>query len=596
MLPPPPRSGGASALSPTMSTGLRVAATAALLTWALVTSFLRLGAAPVYILNEAREGVYSRAMLDSGNFVLPSVPSHIENGETIPDKPPLVHWLSAGITALRVWVADGRLPASLRLAARYDEWSLRFPSGLTAVMTIAAVALLGRHLVGDRAALLAGAILLASWQFVHQARFGRVDMALCGCVTLTMLWAARALLDAAGWALVLAAAACGMAVLAKGPLGVVLPLTACATFVLLQFVRERSVERWRRLPWGRAVIVCAMVALPWYCAAFSQAGMAFVRSQLLDETLEQFTGGTSRMWVFYYVLPWLQDTAPWNLFALLGAWRAWRLRDPRAAFCVVWWVSFLAVFQLSAYKRQAYLLPAVPASALLAGYGMDRWLVERGRSVRDEIVAALPVSWSHVLGGTLVAAIIGVTFASSRVPQQWLGTTVLPIDGALGGAGIALSAVALFALGRALVRQQLGSALAAVCAAEVMIFLGPVATGEIIVAQQHTPVTLVQRMVADLVPDKTVTAIGLGDDKSLLLLFYFPTLTRIAVVPQAAGIPAMLPPGYYLLSTAVWAQLTAPDPAQPGDAPAGSPWRFLWADALRERGGTIPLVFAERVE
>ena len=85
-----------------MPVATRFAATSALLVWALVTGFLRVGAAPVYIQNEAREGVYARAMLDTGNFVLPAVPNHVENGEIIPDKPPLTHWLSAGVTALRV--------------------------------------------------------------------------------------------------------------------------------------------------------------------------------------------------------------------------------------------------------------------------------------------------------------------------------------------------------------------------------------------------------------------------------------------------------------------------------------------------------------
>lgn len=578
-----------------MPIGRRLAATAALLAWALATSFLRVGAAPVYILNEAREGVYARAMLDSGNFVLPSVPSHVENGETIPDKPPLTHWLSAGVTALRVWVSDGHLPAGPALAARYDEWSLRFPSGLIAVVTVAAIALIGRHLVGDRAALLAGATLLASWQFVHQARFGRVDMALCGCVTLAMLWAGRALLDGAAHSLLFAAAAAGLAVLAKGPLGVALPLAAGASFVALQSVRERSCERWRRLPWGRAAIVWALVALPWYCAAFHQAGMAVVRSQLLVETVDQFAGANSRMWQFYYVLPWLQDTAPWNLLAVLGAWRVWRRRDTRAGYCVVWWICFLAAFQLSAYKRQAYLLPALPAGALLAGYEMDRWLATRGKSVRGEVAAALPPWWRHMLVGSLLAAATGAILAHSDLSQRWLGAQISPIDGALGGAGGALGAAALLALGRALARRQPGPALVAVCGAEVVIFLGPVASAELVVALQHSPVALVRRSVADLAPGQSLTAIGLRDDPSLLVLFYFPTLARIAVVPQSAGIPATLPAGYYLLSDAVWATVTAADSAQPGNARGGSGWRSLWSDTLHERGSTIPLVFAEHL-
>ena len=578
-----------------MPAATRLAATAALLAWALVTSFLRVGAAPVYIQNEAREGVYARAMLDSGNFVLPSVPYHVENGEFIPDKPPLTHWLSAGVTVLRVWATDGHLPEGPALAARYDDWSLRFPSALFAVVTVAAIALLGRHLVGDRAALLAGATLLACWQFVHQARFGRVDMALCGCVTLTMLLAGRALLDGTAGALLLAAAVAGLAVLAKGPLGVALPLAACGIFVLWESVRERSVERWRSLPWGRAAVVWALVALPWYCAAFGVGGMAVVRSQLLNESVDQFTGANAQMWVFYYVLPWLQDTAPWNLLGVLGAWYAWRTRFTGAGFCAVWWVCFLAVFQIAAYKRQAYLLPAVPACALLAGYGMDRWLAARKESVRGAIAAAVPTWWLGALGGGMAAAVAGAVVGYSGGAKRWLGTDLSPIDGALGGAGIVLGAVAVVALGRALFRRQPAAAVVAVWVAQVLIYLGPVATGEVLVAQQHSPVPLVRHLVADLPPDQTVTVVGLRDDTSLLIILYFPTLARIAVVPRRTGIPATTPAGFYLLSDAAWADVSAAAPGQPRDAGRDGGWRLLWADSLRPRGTSLPVVLAERL-
>jgi 4-amino-4-deoxy-L-arabinose transferase-like glycosyltransferase len=572
----------------------RLAATAALLVWALVTSFLRVSAAPVYIPNEAREGVFARAMLDMGNFVLPTVPSHVENGETIPDKPPLTHWLSAAVTALRVSVTDGHLPNGPALAARYDDWSLRFPSGLFAVVTVAGVLLLGRHLVGDRAALLAGAALLASWQFVHHARFGRVDMPLCGCVTLTMLLAGRALVDGAAEALVLAAGAAGLAVLAKGPLGAALPCIACAIFVLCQALRERSIERWRFLPWGRAAGVFVLVALPWYGAAVAVGGMAVVRSQLVKETFGQFTGANAEMWAFYYLLPWLQDSAPWNLFAVWGVWCAWRARDPRAGFCAVWWVSFLAIFQLSAYKRQAYLLPAVPAGALLGGYAMDRWLGARDESVRSAIAAAVPPWWRRALGGGLVAAVAGASVGYSGVGQRWLGTELLPVDGALAGGGIALGAAAIVALGRALVWRQAAAAVVALWTAQVLIYLGPVATGEVVVAQRQSPVPLVRHMLAKLAPDQTVTVIGLGDAASLLLILYFPTLAHIAVVPQRAGIPATLPPGFYLLSDSAWSAISAAARDRT-ESSTGNGWRLLWADTLRARDNPIPLVFAERL-
>lgn len=52
--------------------------------WATAILFRGLGDAHVYIANEAREGVYARAMLSAGNFVLPEIPNHLGNDSTLP--------------------------------------------------------------------------------------------------------------------------------------------------------------------------------------------------------------------------------------------------------------------------------------------------------------------------------------------------------------------------------------------------------------------------------------------------------------------------------------------------------------------------------
>jgi 4-amino-4-deoxy-L-arabinose transferase-like glycosyltransferase len=571
-----------------LPTRVRLVATAALLVAAIVVCFLRVGAAPVYILNEAREGVYARAMLDSGNFLLPVVRNHVENGEHIQDKPPLVHWLSATATALRVWATGGHVAVGPALAARYDEWSLRFPSALAGVLTVAAIALLGRHLVGDRAALLAGATLLASWQFVHQARYGRVDMALCGSVTLVMLLAGRALLDGSGRALLQAAAATALATLAKGVLGVTLPVAAGGVYVAASSLFDRSLARWRGLPWRRALLVWALLALPWYVAAISTGGMAVVRSQFLKETVGEFTGTTDTMRVAYYLGPWLLDSAPWNLLALLGVRQAWRRRDRRAGFCAVWWVCFLAIFQLAAYKRRSYLLPALPAGALLAGYWMDRWLAARNVSVRAAIGAALPAWWPRAVAVIVAAAAVGGVAVRTPIVQRWLRTELHAVDGALALAGVAIAAVALQVLVGSVLARRPVAATAALWLVLVAVFLGPVATGDVVVAQRHSPAPLVQRLAAALPAGEPATVLGVGDAASLLLLFYFPDYARIDVVPQRQHIPATLPAGHYLLSDKVWSRLLANEDGGTQDG-----WQVLWSDTVRERGMTIPVVFAE---
>ena len=195
-----------------------------LLAWSFVTAFSRVGEAPVYIENEAREGIYIRAMLDTGNYILPEVPDHVECGETIPDKPPLFHWIGASAAVARHWLVSGRLGERAQLSQAVNEWIVRFPSAVISILTVLAMVTAAPRVVGTRAAFLAAACLLTSWQFIHQSHYGRVDMALAGFTTWTMLLLGRALLESRRWPFAAAAVASGLAVLSKGPLGLVLPV------------------------------------------------------------------------------------------------------------------------------------------------------------------------------------------------------------------------------------------------------------------------------------------------------------------------------------------------------------------------------------
>src|SRR5207247_859877 len=107
---------GALEADAVIGTGRRRLLLGALALWAALTIFSRLGGAPVYIINEGREGVYVRAMLDTGDWILPSVPNHVECGETIPDKPPLFHWIAGAATGVRGALASGRVLAGSELS------------------------------------------------------------------------------------------------------------------------------------------------------------------------------------------------------------------------------------------------------------------------------------------------------------------------------------------------------------------------------------------------------------------------------------------------------------------------------------------------
>ena len=140
---------GALEADAVIGTGRRRLLLGALALWAALTIFSRLGGAPVYIINEGREGVYVRAMLDTGDWILPSVPNHVECGETIPDKPPLFHWIAGAATGVRGALASGRVLAGSELSRRFDEWTLRSPSAIAGVLMFLTVLVLSALAIRD---------------------------------------------------------------------------------------------------------------------------------------------------------------------------------------------------------------------------------------------------------------------------------------------------------------------------------------------------------------------------------------------------------------------------------------------------------------
>ena len=121
----------------------------------------RLGQADVYGSNEAVEGVFVQQMVEHGHLLFP-----LENGSSPMYKPPLFHWTATAID---------RIAGMNKVTA----FNLRLPSVLYAVLGVMLTMIFAYDLMGLEAALLAGLTLAASYQYISQGRYGRVDMTLC---------------------------------------------------------------------------------------------------------------------------------------------------------------------------------------------------------------------------------------------------------------------------------------------------------------------------------------------------------------------------------------------------------------------------------
>jgi hypothetical protein len=222
--------------------------------------------------------------------------------------------------------------------------------------------------------LLSALILATSPEWVRWAVYARSDMVLVFFLTAAgvaffQLWQERA---ARRRTIYLFYLSVGLATLAKGPLGFILPGLVVLSF--LGISRELRFLRRMRLAEGAAIVL--VIAASWYLLALWQAGSEFFRRQILDENIYRFLesdqGGPSRDHAFYYYVPTLfAGMLPWSLFFpvlvhfLYRSRAQWR--DKKMLYLVVWCLAGLIFFTLASGKRSNYILPLYPAVALLLG-------------------------------------------------------------------------------------------------------------------------------------------------------------------------------------------------------------------------------------
>ena len=422
---------------------------AGVLAAAAVLFLYGLGAADLWAPDEPRYGQIAEELRSfehgaSGLWLL-----HL-SGEAYTQKPPLYFWLAALAGAP---------------AGRVSELAARLPSALAGLACVALLIRFGARLRGPAVGIAAAGLLATASLFVHLARRAQLDVLLC-CLELVAL-AAFWRIDRGGprRAREVAAlhGALGLAVLTKGPVGLVLPALAIVAFLAWEG-RLRDLRRC--LPvW--APLLSVAPGLLWIAGAIALAPPGFAQAALVENLWGRFLEGNSHAgppWYYLYRFP--LDFLPWTLLApavivtgrrALGAGapaeraRVWR-------FLLAWLGSAFVFFSLSGGKRGLYLIPAFPAAALLCA---------------DAVVTALqggarpPRFVSPLLAGS--AALI----LAAGLAAPWLASRYgidLPIQFTLLWLALAGAAALGFrAAGPSWLRRA-GVVMAGVALAELLVF------------------------------------------------------------------------------------------------------------------------------
>jgi 4-amino-4-deoxy-L-arabinose transferase-like glycosyltransferase len=313
-----------------------------------------LGTLPFYTKGEPREATVVWEIYTSGEWILP-----LRNGHIIPSKPPLFHWLGALLSLLQGGV---------------NELVVRLPSAGLAIVGVLLTYITGLALWGVEAGLIAALILATSFEWVRAATTARVDMTLTVCMVMAFLfffflYRRQAVSRLESFVLFLLL---GLATLAKGPVGAVLPGLTMGVFLLLRrdfgFIKKLSI-----VPGS---FLFLLIAGSWYGLALWQGGAAFFTTQIMKENIMRFVSsnamGAGHEHPFYYFVPNLfLGMAPWSFFFpalalfLYQRRRAWR--EQELLYPVVWVVTVFVFYSAASGKRTVYILPIYPALALLLG-------------------------------------------------------------------------------------------------------------------------------------------------------------------------------------------------------------------------------------
>ncbi len=424
-------------------------------------------------------GEGAREMVAEGHWLVPHVLRRVTT-----DKPPLFFWL----------VALAFLPAGP------GPLAARLPSILAGLGCVALVVHLGRRFDSERTGLLAGVILATSWLSWDKFRTAQIDGVLCLLVLATVAvleaWGAGRLpgrrAGLAAWTLA------ALATLAKGPVGLLLPLGILVTWLAVR----GELRRLRELAPVAGPLVYLAITLGWAVPAtlFSGGEYSFVEA-LRTHFVERAAHGMHHpqpAWYYLAVTP--VQLLPWTGLAVAGAVLAWRERGRPGRLLLLAWAGFVPLlFTLSREKRDLYVLPAFPAFALLAALAAGSCLA-RERACPGEGRRLTRWALGIPLGILVLAGLLLVPAVSRRFPG--LVAAALPPAAVLVIAGGVALLLAL--------RGRPGPALAATAATVALFLLVLVTVVYPAVDPLKTP-RVVARALARAPAAARVGSLGLGN-------------------------------------------------------------------------------------
>lgn len=366
--------------------------------------FSNLGNFPLFNPDEALYAEPAREMLETGEYV-----TTLLNYAVRFTKPPLVIWaMAAGYSIFGV-----------------TEFAARYFGAACGAILVAVTYLFTRAQINNRSALVAAFALLTAPLFLGVSREAITDIPLSLFVTGSMMCLfhgyekhKRSEKQQGSWlALFTAYTAIGLAVMTKGPIGIILPVAILGVYHLLKWDVRAALRFYK--PWFGLPLV-ALIAVPWFAIEISVTKGAYYREFILRENFQRFTGVVDHKaaW-WYHIAAMFGGFFPWTLF-LPGAvltvlnstnavgteptrtnpvnrLRNLSTRQSTMLFAITGSIIILSFFSAGVSKLLPYTLPAFPLLAVLVGGYVDQLWTEAKNKTGAVIFAILATLYGAAL-------------------------------------------------------------------------------------------------------------------------------------------------------------------------------------------------------
>ena len=371
-----------------------------------------LGSLPLTGGMEANVVIAAREAVRDGHW-LPGT----QNGAPRVRKPPLAHWTTAaGVALAREW------PSAT---------AARWPTLLMASLMLVATVYFGTILFDAPVGIASGLIAGTSALFLMYARKASYDTQIALWVTIADAFLAAALFRSSKSALAAAGVALGLAVMTKGPVGLLQGAAPAIAYALLRWwrgwdddtgaatetiagepghstpARQSGAAGW----WIAGLIAAAIftaIVLPWTVIVLRDfPGIRDVWRDQLTRKVDSVNGGNGNWFAYFGVIPTLWPWVVWPFVGMVAAIRGETPRDRRARALLVWTILPLFVMSFAPGRRWRYCIPLIPPAAVLAAYGLQLLASDLSRTARVLRAA----HWLGLIGaaaGGLVACALGL--------------------------------------------------------------------------------------------------------------------------------------------------------------------------------------------